>query len=170
MLVTGNAGSGKTTLSLRLGESLALPVIHLDRVVWRPGWRYAEKGEIARALDELTARESWVIDGVSSQALEAADTIVFLDFPRCTCLKRALARTVRHLFRQRPELPADCPELRVVWAMLKIIWRYPTETRPRLTAYLAKSAPHKNVVWIRNLNDLARLSEGLATDRGRIMT
>lgn len=34
ILVIGSPGSGKTTFSLRLGEALAIPVVHLDRLNW----------------------------------------------------------------------------------------------------------------------------------------
>ncbi|MFT7214503.1 MAG: adenylate kinase family enzyme, partial [Granulosicoccus sp.] len=36
--VTGDAGSGKTTLGKKIGAELNLPVFGLDQVVWQPGW------------------------------------------------------------------------------------------------------------------------------------
>jgi adenylate kinase family enzyme len=36
--VVGSGGTGKTTLSEELGRRTALPVIHLDRSYWHPGW------------------------------------------------------------------------------------------------------------------------------------
>ena len=37
--ITGNAGSGKTTLAKNLGRRLSIPVIHLDQIVWQPNWQ-----------------------------------------------------------------------------------------------------------------------------------
>ena len=34
----GRSGAGKTTVALRLAEALDLPVVHLDRLYWGPGW------------------------------------------------------------------------------------------------------------------------------------
>ena len=45
--VTGNAGSGKTTLAAKLGDALELPVFGLDSVVWQPGWRKTPASERA---------------------------------------------------------------------------------------------------------------------------
>ena len=38
IVVTGLAGSGKSTLSLALAAKTSLPVIHLDLHFWKPGW------------------------------------------------------------------------------------------------------------------------------------
>lgn len=38
ILVVGCCGAGKTTLSRELGEILRIPVYHLDRYFWKPGW------------------------------------------------------------------------------------------------------------------------------------
>ena len=36
IIVVGCQGSGKTSLALRLGRNLGLPVVHLDVLYWRP--------------------------------------------------------------------------------------------------------------------------------------
>jgi adenylate kinase family enzyme len=38
VIVTGLAGSGKSTFSLALAVKTGLPVIHLDLHFWQPGW------------------------------------------------------------------------------------------------------------------------------------
>lgn len=38
ILVLGCPGSGKSTLSRRLGPLLDIPVVHMDRLFWTPGW------------------------------------------------------------------------------------------------------------------------------------
>ena len=49
ILVIGCPGAGKSTLSRQLGEKLGLPVIHLDRLFWKPGWVESTREEIGRA-------------------------------------------------------------------------------------------------------------------------
>src|SRR5438309_1529131 len=120
ILVTGNSGSGKTSLSLELGEKMGIPVIHLDKVVWGLGWQEIPRDEVTKSLNGLLSKPTWIIDGVSSQACRAADTVIFLDFGVMTCFSRTLKRTIRHLFVQRPEVPEHCPEAMVFWKMLKI--------------------------------------------------
>jgi len=38
VMIIGCAGAGKSTLARKLGAITGLPVIHLDREHWRPGW------------------------------------------------------------------------------------------------------------------------------------
>lgn len=39
MAILGPSGTGKSTLARRLGRSLGVPVIHLDALYWRAGWK-----------------------------------------------------------------------------------------------------------------------------------
>jgi adenylate kinase family enzyme len=38
VVVTGLAGSGKSTFAVALAARTGLPVIHLDLAFWKPGW------------------------------------------------------------------------------------------------------------------------------------
>ena len=50
VLVTGMAGSGKSTFSRSLAAKTGLPVIHLDVHFWKPGWVAPSEGRLARCL------------------------------------------------------------------------------------------------------------------------
>lgn len=38
VVVVGSGGAGKSTFAAAPGEFTGLPVVHLDRHFWRPGW------------------------------------------------------------------------------------------------------------------------------------
>lgn len=105
VLVIGASGAGKSTFAAQLGQRTGLPVIHLDREYWQPGWtepsREAWKATVAR----LIAGECWILDGNFGGSmdlrLQACDTVVFLDMPRLTCIRRVLLRRLRHRRRAR---------------------------------------------------------------------
>jgi adenylate kinase family enzyme len=122
--ITGNAGSGKTTLANRLGSELRLPVFSLDSVVWQRGWLKTPQDSRALAEEQMVSAPNWIIEGVSSRVRRAADVVLFLEVPLPVCLARALRRTVRHLGQQRPEFPPGCPEWQVLPKLLKIIWSF----------------------------------------------
>jgi len=132
ILVTGNAGSGKTTLAGRISVQLNIPGSSLDGVVWQAGWKKTPQDEKAFLIREMIKPDSWVIDGVSPDVQAAADTVIFLDVPRKVSFWRVCRRNWKYLFRSRPELPAGCPEILIIPTLFKIIWNFPLRIRPRL--------------------------------------
>ncbi len=114
--VLGFSGAGKSTLAARLGQALDLPVLHLDRVHWLPGWVEQEKGaELEQVGRFLDTHDRWVIDGNylslwGERRLEEADLILLLQFSRWTCLKRVIRRQRENRGRSRPSMTQGCPE------------------------------------------------------------
>jgi adenylate kinase family enzyme len=124
--VTGNAGAGKTTLAVKLGQELRMPVIHLDTIVWQPGWKSVPVDQRNEALRLAASPKNWIIEGVSRYIREQADVVVFLDIPRHTCVWRCAKRNWRYLFRSRPEMPIGCPEWRIMARLIRMIWDFPS--------------------------------------------
>ena len=125
----GSSGAGKT----ELGSLAGLPVVHLDRHYWRPGWQEPDRETWVEQVRALIAEPRWVMDGNYSgtlaQRLPAADTIIFLDFPTWLCLWRVLKRTFRSLGQVRPDLAPGCPE-KFDLEFLKYVWRYRRKDQP----------------------------------------
>jgi adenylate kinase family enzyme len=142
ILVLGSAGAGKTTFAVRLARLLDLPVVHLDTEYWRPGWEQTPSPLWQSRVDELAARDTWVMDGNYGATLERrlarADAVVFLDLPRTTCMRRVVVRSLRYRGRTRPDLPPGCPE-RLDWRFLRWVWNYGRRSRGRVVRLLAAS-------------------------------
>lgn len=83
--IIGCAGSGKTTLSKKLGTLLGIPVAHLDSLYWKPGWVGTDKPVWEAQVRELSEEDSWILDGNFGSTLDIrirkADTVVYLDLP-----------------------------------------------------------------------------------------
>jgi adenylate kinase family enzyme len=98
VIVVGPGAAGKSTLAACLGEITGLPVIKLDKLFWRPGLAATPREEWTAIQRQLAAQESWIMDGdlgpydVINVRLQAADTIVFLDFSPFRCAWRAIRR------------------------------------------------------------------------------
>jgi nicotinamide riboside kinase len=99
VIITGPGAAGKSALAVRLGEITSLPVIELDKLFWRPGLTATPRDQWTAIQRELAAHESWIMDGdlgpydVLDVRLQAADTIVFLDFSPARCAWRAVRRS-----------------------------------------------------------------------------
>ncbi|WP_370945710.1 DNA topology modulation protein FlaR [Amycolatopsis sp. cg5] len=139
--VIGCGGSGKTTFAAKLGRGTGIPTIHLDELFWNPGWVPTPKAEFVARQAEEAARETWIIEGDYAGSLEiraaAADTVIFLDLPRLTCLRRVILRTIR---RRGGDGPAPgCPE-KADLEFLRWIWRWRRDRRPIALAKLQQHA------------------------------
>ena len=103
ILVTGMAGSGKSTFSRSLAAKTGLPVIHLDLHFWKPGWVAPSELEWRDKQRGLLAGDAWIADGNYHETLdlrlERADTVVFLDTPWWVCARRAFLRGLREAGR-----------------------------------------------------------------------
>ncbi|NGZ77680.1 DNA topology modulation protein [Saccharibacillus alkalitolerans] len=133
--VIGSPGSGKSVLSRKLGESLGLPVIHLDSHYWQAGWTPTPSEQWDEFLKETVNGEAWIVDGNYTRTLDvrmrAADTIVFLDMPRLLCMYRIVKRRLMYRGRSRPDLNAECEE-KLDAAFALWVWNYRKKVRPKV--------------------------------------
>lgn len=159
VLVIGSGGAGKTTFATRLGALTGLPVTHLDAHFWNPGWIETPREEWARRVADLARPDAWIMDGNYGGTLdlriESADTIVFLDIPRLTCLARVVRRRLTYAGRARPSLPDGCPE-RLSFGFLHWIWTYPARRRPGILERLDSLRGSKRVIHLRGVRAVRR--------------
>src|SRR6516162_2332934 len=138
IIVVGCQGSGKTSLALKLGRKLSLPVVHLDVLYWRPGWKASDKASFRARVAHAVAGECWVADGTFSGlafdlTLARADTLIVIERPRWLCLWRIAWRSAFGRQTTRPDLPEGCPE-QFDWNLMRDAWRYNADRRPCIEA------------------------------------
>ena len=163
--IIGSPGAGKSTLAPVLGTALGLPIIHLDAVYWRPGWVEPPKDEWAQTVRALTQGEAWIIDGNYSRTMDirlaAADTIIYLDFPRRLCVWRVLKRAIQYRGRTRPDMGPGCRE-KLDWKFLLWVWNYPARSRPATLQKLAHCREAgKTVIYLCNPRAVRQFLETL---------
>jgi adenylate kinase family enzyme len=173
VLVIGPGGAGKSTFARRLGESLNIEVLHLDKIYWQPGWVETPKSEWRTTVEELLKRDAWIMDGNYSGTLdirfEACDTIVFLDMPRTLCLWRVLKRFVMYRNRSRPDMADGCREkLNPEFALW--IWNYARRMRPKVVRRLEANPEGKRIVWLRSQTDVESFLGAQATFHNSLNT
>ena len=108
IMIIGCGGSGKSTLAQQLGQKLGLPVIHLDKLFWTPGWVSIPKEEFDRVHADAVSKEKWIIDGNFDRTipvrLKRCDTVIYLDFSRFACLMGVLKRVLTTYGKVRPDM------------------------------------------------------------------
>ncbi|MGG7580593.1 AAA family ATPase [Rhizobium sp. Nf11,1] len=154
ILVIGCPGSGKSTLAKRLSRALDLHYVSMDRdFYWLPGWRKRPRDEIDRLIADAVTEERWIMDGTGLNSfhlrLPRAEAVIWLRLPRYACLWGVISRAFRHLGRNRPELPAGCPE-RISLEMLAYVWNFERDAAPLIEAGLREYGLAKSTVIIRS--------------------
>lgn len=156
VLVIGSGGAGKSTFAKRLGNILNLGVVHLDSLYWKPGWIETPKQDWRKTIEGIITRDSWIMDGNYSGTLDlrlgACDTVIFLDSSRIVCLWRVIKRAMKYRNKSRPDMAPGCPE-RLRFGFFLWIWNYQKRTRPEIVRMLKENAEHKNVIWLRTVEE-----------------
>lgn len=170
ILVIGPGGSGKSTLSRKLGEILGLQVIHLDRVYWSAGWIEMPKDQWSTTVDQLLTQKSWIMDGNYSGTLAkripASDTIIFLDMPSALCVWRIIKRRLVYKRESRPDMAEGCPE-RLDSQFFLWVSNYSRRTRPKVLKLLEEYGANKTVVHLRSNREVNRFVSEVQKSQNR---
>ena len=134
IIIIGCGGAGKSTLARQLGEKLNLPVVHLDKLFWKPGWEQISREEFDRLHREALAEERWIIDGnfdrTMAERIRHCDTVIYLDFSRIACLLGVVKRVLTTYGKVRPDMGEGCPE-RIDFEFLKWVWDFNKNKREK---------------------------------------
>ena len=127
IIIIGCGGAGKSTLARKLGEMLDIPVVHLDKLFWKPGWVETTAEEFDALLAMELAKDHWIMDGnfnrTMPERIKRCDTIIYLDFSRFACLTGMLKRIITTYGTVRPDMGEGCPE-RIDLDFLKWVWNF----------------------------------------------
>ncbi|WP_371168417.1 AAA family ATPase [Aliiroseovarius sp. 2305UL8-7] len=161
VMVIGQPGSGKSTLARELGKRTGLPVIHIDKIHWMPGWVERDREEKTRLCREVHARAQWIFEGGHSvtwpERLSRCDTLVWLDVPLGLRVWRVFWRTFKDYGRSRVDLPDDCPE-RFSFEFYRYIWKTRHSAKRNIEALIA-TALDKRIVKLTGQAEIARFLE-----------
>lgn len=155
--VTGPVGAGKSRLARKLGDALAIPVLHVDAVFWKPGWVPTPREDFEAMQRRELAADSWIVDAqfddVIPDWLHAADTVVFIDASPLRCLWRVGKRRLnRHASVGTPGgEPAALHRSLLKFARNQ--WQYRRTVRGELLAELARERNGRRVVVLRRDSD-----------------
>jgi adenylate kinase family enzyme len=96
VIIAGISGAGKTTLGRTLASRLGMPHYELDALHHGPKW--TKRPEFESEVAAFSAGPAWVTEDQYHSALgdllwQRADTLVWLDLPHPTVMRRVLWRS-----------------------------------------------------------------------------
>ena len=161
IMIIGCGGAGKSTLARQLGERTGLPVVHLDKLFWKPGWVSLSREEFDQVHQEAISRERWIIDGnfdrTIPQRLSRCDTVLYLDFSRWACLMGVAKRVLTTYGKVREDMGEGCPE-RFDLDFLKWVWDFNKNKRQK-NYRLLEETEGVEVIILKNRREVKRFLE-----------
>ena len=152
IVIIGSPGAGKSTLARKLGRKLQIPVVHLDRKFWLPGWIEKPRNTRIEILEKIVRKKQWIIEGTylssSEPRLNAADTIIFLDIDPATCLQRIIKRHFECQDQHRHDLKEGCHDKLTLIRILKVLV-FPIRGRRTLNKKLS-NYKSKHIIRLRS--------------------
>ncbi|WP_420010701.1 AAA family ATPase [Tateyamaria sp.] len=145
VMIVGGSGSGKSSLARALGDCTGLPVHHMDRIHWMPGWQMRPRAAREAMALEVERADAWIFEGGFSTTydhrLSRADTFIWLDLPVALRLWRVTKRLIVHWGQRRPDMAEGCVEgiHGETWAFYRWIWKTRHSGRTRHLALLAQA-------------------------------
>jgi adenylate kinase family enzyme len=168
ILVMGSSGSGKSTFAQRLSGITGIPMVSLDALFWKPGWMPSEAAEFGQRATEAAHQLRWIMDGnfTSSGAGELrrrlADTVIWFDLSRRTCMAGIILRIATSYGQVRPEMAPGCPE-KFDLEFFRYVWTYRRQQRPKLLEYFGGLRPDQAFVCFTNRAQADRYLAELAS-------
>ena len=146
----GSPGSGKSTFARRLSQVTGIPVVSLDALFWKPGWKPSEAAEFEARVAEAVRGPRWIIDGdyiwwAGDVRRDVADAVIWFDLPRRACMVGIISRIATSYGRVRPEMAEGCPE-RINAEFFRYVWTYRRERRPKLQQYLGELRSDQSLI------------------------
>ena len=149
IMIIGCGGAGKSTLARSLGEKTGLPVIHLDKLFWKPGWVSLSREEFDLVHQGAIEQEKWIIDGnfdrTMAQRMDRCDAVIYLDFSRWACVMGVLKRIITTYGTVRPDMGEGCPE-RFSLEFLVWVWNFNKNKREKIYRLLNETEGVEKIV------------------------
>ena len=163
IMIIGCGGSGKSTLARQLGEKTGLPVVHLDKLFWRPGWVNITREEFDVVHNAAIEEKKWILDGNFDRTMEPrirrCDTVVYLDFSRMACLLGVMKRILTTYGKVRPDMGDGCPE-RFDLEFLQWVWNFNKNKREK-NYRLLEQYGDKRIYILKNRKQVKEFLESL---------
>ena len=161
VLIIGSPGSGKSTLADDLRTRLRLPLHHLDKINWKNNKEYLPMNEFNAELVKILKTDKWIIDGNYNRTMALrmmyADTIIWLDIPRTTCLYQVS----KGYFSNFGKKIAFGNPNKLSLKFLLFVWQFQKKNIPKIEQLIEKQPVEKKMIKLSSSEEINEFIESL---------
>ena len=180
--IVGMCGAGKTTMAAQLARLLNVAHLEIDELAHGPNWSRTPDEELARQLGSVVEGASWIVDGtyldrIGDVVWRRATTVVWLDYPRRTLLRRVVVRSLRRIVTRQRLWYGNTERWSDLWRPdhpIRYVWIRTAQRRRQIEALCAASpaaggsppdvvrhrSPRDTRRWIEELHDAVERHDG----------
>jgi hypothetical protein len=151
IVVIGNAGGGKSTLSRKLADCRNVSYIEIDRLLWQQGWVMAPADVFFLEHREIIARDSWLIDGLGledsiPERISRATEVILIDMPLWMHFWLAAERQIAWVQGALEHPPAGLAQMVPTRDMFRTLWEVDQSWMPGIRRLCARAATEGKLV------------------------
>lgn len=148
--IFGNTGGGKSTLAKELAKITNLPLITIDKVMYKPGGEQIPHAEFLTVHSDLISRSEWIIDGYGCvpsawERFAVADTLIYVDLPLYVHYFWVTKRFLKGIFVNPEGWPERSPIFRSTMTSYRVAWLCHRKLTPRYRKFVSESTDKKSV-------------------------
>lgn len=167
IMIIGFSGGGKSTLARKMGEILGIEPTHFDRLHWLPNWVESTREYKREMVKPVLERDRWIIDGnyrhiYWQERLELADTVIFIDVNRFTCLRQAWKRSCIYKGKTRPDMGEGCIEKIDLEFVKWVFWDGRKQRKRNLETMELLKSQGKDTYILKSRRAINRFLKGLS--------
>ncbi len=167
IMIFGFAGGGKSTLARKMGDILDIEPLYFDSIHWLPNWVESTVEYKKEKVRPVLECERWIIEGnyrriYWQERLDLADTVIFINVNRFTCLWQAWRRSRIYKGRTRPDMGEGCVEKFDLEFMKWILFKGRGRQNEMLNTVKYAEECGKNTYILKNRRAINKFLEGLS--------
>ena len=162
VVVIGNAAGGKSTLARQMSIARSLPLVEIDKLLWKEGWRLAPPEEYDAKHAAAIARDEWIIEGLGSQAsiparIARATEVLLIDLPLWVHFALSAERQARWSDHDTP--PAGMTKQPPTMILFKTMWEVDQHRLPGIRELCREAEQTKAVTRLCTLEEVDALQK-----------
>lgn len=167
IVIFGFSGGGKSTLARKMGEILGIEPLHFDAIHWLPNWVESTVEYKQEKVKPVLERDRWIIEGnyrkiYWQERLILADTIIFVDVNRFTCLWQAWQRSRIYKGKTRPDMGEGCIEKFDLEFAKWVLFKGRKKRKKYLETMEFLKSKGKDTYILKSRKDINKFLEGLS--------